>query len=225
MKAGAVSTDAYVLRRAREISEHNPELHPNKALAQAEFEMRTNVEDTPDPIVDPHADIHRQLVDAAERTVSDLLSQLDIGLKSPFRMGAVAFILYCFDLRIGQFFDKKAAHRFVAECEQRFSKVVGISVQQFSSSYKQYAPAFYSVDNWFHHGGPSDRDESFRAIVAAEKYWEIIANGPSADTSRRSNPNTKPQDPGGSLSLMYLQTTAVAIAKFCKSLAEKGVRL
>jgi hypothetical protein len=225
MKAGAISTDAFVLKRATEISDQNPNLHPNKALAQAEVEMTANIEDTPDPILDPHAGNHRQLVDAAERTVSDLLSELDMSLQSPFRVGIVAFILYCFDLRIAQFFGEKAAHRFTTECERRFAKVAGVSVHQFSSSYKEYAPAFYAVDYWFHHGGLSDRDESFRSIVAAEKYWEIIANGPNADTSRRSNPNTTPQDPGGSLSLMHLQTTAVAIANFCKNIAQNGVRL
>jgi hypothetical protein len=225
MKAGAVSTDDYALKRAAEISDQNPSLDPSQALAQAEAEMTVNVDDTPDPILDPHADNHRLLVDAAERTVSDLLSELDIGLRSPFRLGIVLFVLYSFHLRIGQFFGEKAAERLRTECETRFAGVAGTSSQQFSSLYRRYAPAFYAVDNWFHHGGPSDRDESFRTIVAAEKYWEIIANGPNADTSRRSNPHTKPQDPGGSLSLMHLETRAAAIGNFCKNLAQRGVRL
>lgn len=191
----------------------------------AQAEMAANVEDTPDPIPDPHANSHRQLVDAAERTVSDLLSELNIDLKSPFRIGLVAFILYCFDLRIGQFFSKKAAQRFTSECVKRFADVASTSPEQFFISYGQYARAFYAVDQWFHHGGPSDRNEKFRGIVAAEKHWEIIANGPNADTTRRSNPNTMPQEPGGALSLMHLQTTAIGIGTFCKNLAEKGVRL
>jgi hypothetical protein len=223
MKAGAVSTDIYVQKRAAEMRLQNPQLTPRQAQSQAEAEMRANVNDDSRP--DPYAGNHRDVVDAAERIVADLLSELNIGIRSQFRMGTVSYTLSCFDLRIAQFYNREIAARFVHEAQERFARIAGVSVDHFSGAYKQYAPAFYAVQHWAQHGGPSDRDERFRGMQAAEKFWEIIANGPMADTSIRTDPNTKPDDPGGSIKLMQLQVTASGIGNFCKSLHDRGVRL
>lgn len=216
MKAGAVSTDAYVLNRAQEIAQEDPRLNTRASVAKAEAEMRANVSDTSDPAVK----FREELVKFAVEMASTLGSELRIAPgQLQARVGSTAYVLYCFDLRIDQFLGKGLARQFVSDVQPEFARMLGMSLKQFSETYAKYAPAFYAVDLWFHKGGPCDRDESFRSMAAAEKTWEVIAGGPDADTSRRSNPNTAPDDPGGSFSLLRLLNVAVTIGDMCKSLA------
>ncbi len=225
MKAGAVSTDAYVLNRAQEITQGDPQLNTRAAMAKAEAEMRANVDDMSDP--DPAVRLRRDLVEIAGVNTLTLWTELRLIGPSQLgpselraRMGSAAYVLYCFDLRLGQFFSEDFARSFVSDAAPSFARTLDMSVKQFSEMYAKYAPAFYAVDVWFQKGGPCDRDESFRSMAAAEKTWEVIAGGPDADTSRRSNPNPTAEEPGGSLSLLRLLNVAVTIGESCKNLAD-----
>lgn len=113
-----MSTDAYVSNRAQEIARRDAQLSASAAVAQAESEMRSNVSNTD---TDSPAVTRQELVQAAADLASGFWAEFGIvPEQAQIRIGSTCYVLYCFDLRIGQFFSQDSARRFVSDAKAEF---------------------------------------------------------------------------------------------------------
>src|SRR5262245_29448624 len=100
----------------------------------------------------------RLVLEFAETQLRETLAKLGDSIPDSIdsRIGIAAFVLYCLDLRIGQFFGMRTARRLISEAYPRFATAAGVDQRLLRDSYQSYARAFYSVDRWLFEGNSRD---------------------------------------------------------------------
>ena len=139
-------------------------------------------------------------------------------------VGALSFILYNYELRLGQFSGMDSSRAIAAASMPRLAAVANVNAETFTTSYCELANAFYAADREYEDKSLlGSTSEVVRTL--GKRYTAIILRGPNIDLSEdgagidRSDIH---QILGGP---MYYLMESMRIAELCKQLSEDGVRI